>query len=281
MLDEVLAGLAIRAGGIYVDATFGAGGHSRAILSQLDGGRLIALDVDPTVEPLTDPAFLFVRANFRTLGDVLAEHGVEAVDGILFDFGVSSMQLDRAERGFSFQADAPLDMRMDPTRGRSAYELLEALSEEQLADILFLYGEERASRRIARSIVRLRAQGRLPKTTTELAAAIAGSVHRPGVRERMHPATRSFQALRIAVNEELAAIGEGLDAALAAVRTSGRIAAISFHSLEDRMVKRCFRDDPRAEVLTRKPQTPSTAEIARNPRARSARLRIAQRVEAT
>jgi 16S rRNA (cytosine1402-N4)-methyltransferase len=280
MLDEAVEGLDIRADGIYIDATYGNGGHSRAILSRLSGGRLIALDVDPSVQPLEDPSFVFVRSNFRALGDVLAELNIPHIDGVLFDFGVSSMQLDQGERGFSFQQDAPLDMRMDPTQGQSAYELLQTKTETELADILFHFGEERASRRIARSLIRLRELNRLPTTTFELAACVSGTVHRPGFRERIHPATRTFQALRIAVNEELAVIQEGLDAAIAALKVGGRVSAISFHSLEDRIVKRCFRDDERVRAITRKPMSPTEAETDRNPRARSARLRIAERVEA-
>ena len=277
MLDEAIAGLNISGDGTYVDATYGNGGHTRALLAKLSGGRVIALDVDPTVEPLVDPALIFVRSNFRELATVVAELGIEAVDGVLFDFGVSSMQLDRAERGFSFNAEAPLDMRMDQARGRSAYQLLQEATEPELADILFFFGEERAARRIARAVMRLRDEGRLPTTTLELARCVAGVLHRPGHRERMHPATRTFQALRIAVNDELGAIEAGLAAAIDVLRPGGRISAISFHSLEDRIVKRCFRDNDALHAITRKPMSPSEEEIAQNPRSRSARLRIAER----
>ena len=280
MRDEALEGLAIRPDGIYVDATYGAGGHSRAILAQLDGGRLIALMWILAVQPLQSAAFIFVRANFRQLGKALEELGIPAIDGILFDFGVSSMQLDRGERGFSFQTDAPLDMRMDQTDGPTAYDLLLTIEENKLADILYLYGEERASRRIARALINLRANGRLPRTTGELASCVAGIMHRSGVRERIHPATRTFQALRIALNDELAAIDQGLDAAIAALALQGRVVAISFHSLEDRIVKRRFRDDSRLRAVTRKPLQPTEDERSLNPRSRSARLRVAERVAA-
>ena len=277
LLEEALEGLAIRAEGTYVDATFGAGGHTRALLSRLKGGRVIAFDVDPSVEPLEDAAFMFIRANFREMAAELRARDIEYVDGVLFDFGVSSMQLDRAERGFSFNADAPLDMRMDPSSGRSARVLLEESSEAELADMLFFFGEERAARRIARALMRARAEGRLPTTTLELARCVSGVLHRPGTRERTHPATRTFQALRIAVNDELGAITAGLDAAIEILSPGGRISAISFHSLEDRIVKRCFRDNHKLTALTRKPIIPQENEIEQNPRARSARLRVAER----
>ncbi len=277
LLEEALEGLAIREQGTYVDATFGAGGHTKALLARLKGGRVIAFDVDPSVQPIEDPAFLFIRANFREMTSALRERDINHVDGVLFDFGVSSMQLDQAERGFSFNSDAPLDMRMDQSSGRSAQELLEEASETEIADLLFFFGEERASRRIARALMRARAENRLPKTTLELARLVAGVLHRSGVRERTHPATRTFQALRIAVNDELAAITAGLEAATEVLSSGGRISAISFHSLEDRIVKRCFRDSEDLTAITRKPIQPQEDEIARNPRARSARLRVAER----
>ncbi len=277
LLNEALDGLAIREQGTYVDATFGAGGHTRALLARLRGGRVIAFDVDPTVEPLVDPALVFVQANFRDIADELRARAIERVDGVLFDFGVSSMQLDRGERGFSFNSDAPLDMRMDQTSGRTAHELLAESSETELADILFFFGEERAARRIARALLRAREQGRLPRTTVELARCVAGVLHRPGKRERTHPATRTFQALRIAVNDELGAISQGLEAATTMLAPGGRIAAISFHSLEDRLVKHHFRDNPHLTAITRKPLLPQDSEIQHNPRARSARLRVAER----
>ena len=281
LLDAAIDYLAIRPDGTYVDATFGAGGHSRAILSRLQSGRLIALDADPDAiaraQAISDPSFTFVHANFSELRRVLNDCGVEQVDGVLFDLGVSSMQLDNAERGFSFRDSAPLDMRMNPYRGRSAYEILTTASERELADIFFMYGEERAARRIAHAIVERRTAGKLPKTTVEFAQFVSGVVHRPGKRERIHPATRVFQALRIVVNDELDVLREGLVAAVDTLRAGGRIVAISFHSLEDRIVKHTFRGDARLEILTKKPLAPDAREMAENPRARSAKLRAAQR----
>jgi 16S rRNA (cytosine1402-N4)-methyltransferase len=281
LLDSAIDFLAIRPDGIYVDATFGAGGHARAILSRLTTGRLIAIDQDPEAitraHAITERSFTFVPANFSELRRVLADCGVEQVDGVLFDLGVSSMQLDDAQRGFSFRDTAPLDMRMNPYRGRSAYEVLSTASERELADIFFEFGEERAARRIAHAIVERRSAGRLPKTTTEFAQFVAGVVHRPGKRERIHPATRVFQALRIAVNDELGVLREGLTAAVDSLRGAGRVVAISFHSLEDRIVKQTFRGDERLEILTKKPLVPEEREMAENPRARSAKLRAAQR----
>ncbi len=285
LLEEALEWLAVAPGGTYVDATLGAGGHSRAIAERLRGGRLVALDADPSAlrrpgRPAEGPNVTLVHANFATLGAVLEQLEIETVDGVLFDLGVSSMQLDDAERGFSFREDAPLDMRLDPTTGESAAELLATREERELADIIFQFGEERAARRIARAIVRRREQGRVPATTADLAGLVASVLHRPGTRERVHPATRTFQALRIAVNDELGALRAGLDAATAALREGGRLVAISFHSLEDRIVKTTFRDDPRLHPLTRKPVLAGEDELARNPRSRSAKLRAAERVAA-
>ncbi|MGZ3498958.1 MAG: 16S rRNA (cytosine(1402)-N(4))-methyltransferase RsmH [Vulcanimicrobiaceae bacterium] len=281
LFEPALAYLALRPDGIYVDATFGAGGHSRGILSRLNGGRLIALDADPSAAEraaaITDPAFTFVQCNFRELSRALGECNVEQIDGILYDLGVSSMQFDEGQRGFSFRENAPLDMRMNPHAGKSAYEVLMTSSESELADIFFYYGEERAARKIARVIVARRELGTLPNTTVEFAQMISGLLHRPGRRERIHPATRVFQALRIAVNDELDALKESLDVAVGRLRGAGRVVAISFHSLEDRIIKHTLREDERLEVITRKPVLPDEAEIERNPRARSAKLRAAQR----
>jgi 16S rRNA (cytosine1402-N4)-methyltransferase len=272
--------LAVRSGGTYVDATFGAGGHARSILS-LGAGRLIAIDADPNAAQraaaIADPRLTFVHSNFRSITSVLDRCAIESVDGVLFDLGVSSMQFDDAERGFSLGRTATLDMRMDPGTGRSAYEILSKASETELADIFYHYGEERSARRIARAVVARRSKGTLPSTTSEFAQLVAGVVARRGRRERIHPATRVFQALRIAVNDELAALREGLNGAVGRLRRSGRIVAISFHSLEDRIVKQTFRDDERLEALTRRPVGPDEAEIAANPRARSAKLRAAER----
>jgi 16S rRNA (cytosine1402-N4)-methyltransferase len=282
LLEPALEFLAIRPDGIYVDATFGAGGHTRAMLERISGtGRVIALDSDPTAaeraRALDSSHLIFASANFRRLADVLDDLGVAQVDGVLFDLGVSSMQFDEAYRGFSLSKDGPLDMRMNPHAGKSAYEVLATASERELADIFFEYGEERSARRIARSIVERRSIGALPTTTTDFAKLVAGAVHRPGHRERIHPATRVFQALRIAVNDELDALRDGLDSAVGRLRGAGRVVAISFHSLEDRIVKRKFREDSRLNVLTKKPVTPDEGECEENPRARSAKMRAAER----
>jgi 16S rRNA (cytosine1402-N4)-methyltransferase len=271
LASEALEALAINPAGTYVDATYGAGGHSAAILAALGAaGRLIAFDADPVARlQAKDDRARLVHANFRALGAQLDALGIEAVNGVLFDLGVSSMQLDDGRRGFSFRVAAPLDMRLDPTHGESAAELIANRSESELADLIFALGEERAARRIARAI-----KAREPRDTAELAALVAGVVHVRGKRERTHPATRTFQALRIAVNDELGALRAGLDAALERTLEGGRVAAISFHSLEDRIVKAQFRDDPRAVRITRKPIVPSAQEAVANPRARSAKLRV-------
>jgi 16S rRNA (cytosine1402-N4)-methyltransferase len=274
-----LEALAVRPDGTYVDATFGAGGHSSLLLDALGpDGRVVAFDTDPSAREraISDRRFTLVHANFRALGEELDALGIAAVDGVLFDLGVSSMQLDEGERGFSFRVAAPLDMRLDPTEGEGAAEWLAEHSEREIADAIYQFGEERASRRIARAIVARRDEGRPVRDTADLAALVARVVRTSG---RIHPATRTFQALRIAVNDELGALRAGLDAALDRTAIGGRIAAISFHSLEDRIVKHTFREDPRARVLTRKPIVPEETEIAANPRARSAKLRVAERVE--
>jgi 16S rRNA (cytosine1402-N4)-methyltransferase len=273
LATEALDALAIVPDGTYVDATFGAGGHTRLILERLGPhGRTIAFDADPLAASLApeDPRLTLVHANFRTLAAELASRSIAGVDGVLYDLGVSSMQLDDGARGFSFRSDAPLDMRLDPTQGESAADYIVSHDEVELADVIFRYGEERNSRRIARSL-----KSKLPRTTGELAAIVAGSVHVRGKRERIHPATRTFQALRIAVNDELGALRESLDGAASVVRPGGRIAVISFHSLEDRIVKLFFREDERVQPLTRKPIVPGDEEISTNPRARSAKMRVA------
>jgi len=273
LATEALEALAIVPDGTYVDATFGAGGHTALILARLGAhGRAIALDADPLAATLRpdEPRLTLIHANFRLLADELRERGVTAVDGVLYDLGVSSMQLDDPARGFSFRADAPLDMRLDPTRGETAAEYIAERDEVELADAIFRFGEERNSRRIARAL-----KAKLPRTTGELAAIVAGTVHVSGKRERIHPATKTFQALRIAVNDELGALRESLSGAAGIVRPGGRIAVISFHSLEDRIVKLFFREDARLLPLTRKPIVPSDEEISNNPRSRSAKLRVA------
>lgn len=258
------------------------GGRSRASdLERLRHGRLIAIDADPQAGDratlVRDSRLTFIHSNFRHITSVLDRCAIEAVDGVLFDLGVSSMQLEDAERGFSLGKPAALDMRMDAGTGRSAYDVLASASEGELADIFFQYGEERSARRIARAIVARRSRGALPNTTAEFAQLVAGVVHRRGKRERIHPATRVFQALRIAVNDELEALRAGLNGAIGRLRGAGRIATISFHSLEDRIVKQTFRDDDRLDVLTKRPILPDENEIAGNRRARSAKLRAAER----
>jgi len=278
LLREAVDALAVRAGGTYLDATFGAGGHARAIAAL--GGRVVAFDRDPRAEvpaELTAHVTL-VRRNFAELEAGLDELEIAAVDGALFDLGLSSMQIGGPERGFSFATDGPLDMRMSDTDGPTALDLLLRSSEGELADVIFNFGEERGARRIARAIVAARESGRLPTRTLELARLIAGVVHVRGKRERIHPATRTFQALRIAVNDELGSLERGLAGAIARTRPPGRIAAISFHSLEDRIVKLRFRGDERVRALTKKPLLAGDDELARNPRARSAKLRVAERL---
>ncbi|HET7562640.1 MAG TPA: 16S rRNA (cytosine(1402)-N(4))-methyltransferase RsmH [Rhodanobacteraceae bacterium] len=293
--DAVLAGLAVRADGRYLDGTFGRGGHARAILAQLGpDGRLLLMDRDPAAiahaqsEFGADARVLVRHANFSALGDW--DEVRAGLDGILLDLGVSSPQLDDAARGFSFQSDAPLDMRMDPTAGFGAAEFLAQADERDIADVLWRYGEERMSRRIARAIVARRSEA--PITTT---LALAELVERTlGRRERnKHPATRTFQALRLHVNDELGSLERVLPVATAALNPGGRLAVISFHSLEDRIVKRFIRGDAgRVRVPRGLPQPaaalpplraighaqkPDDAELARNPRARSAVLRIAEK----
>ncbi|MCE5231918.1 MAG: 16S rRNA (cytosine(1402)-N(4))-methyltransferase RsmH, partial [Mizugakiibacter sp.] len=295
MLEEALEGLAVRPGGRYLDGTFGRGGHARAILDRLGAdGRLLLMDRDPA-------AIAAARRDFAGDARVAIRHGsfaelaaweatAEGLDGVLLDLGVSSPQLDEAARGFSFMADAPLDMRMDPTGGESAADFLARADERDIADVLWRYGEERMSRRIARAIVARRREAPI-RRTGELADLVARAVGRrePG----KHPATRSFQALRIHVNGELDALEKGLQAALARLKPGGRLAVISFHSLEDRVVKQFIRTESGVRVQTRrgppvapaaprlaavgKARFPSDAELATNPRARSAVLRVAER----
>lgn len=284
MLDAAIAGLAPHPGGIYVDCTFGRGGHSRALLAQLAGtGMLHALDQDPEAVQAArngfaaHPNFCIHHRNFAELAAWAAEQGIAGrIDGILMDLGVSSPQLDDAARGFSFSKDGPLDMRMNPQAGEPAARWLARASEAEIAAVLWRYGEERNSRRIARRIVETR--GTTPIETTAQLAALIASV--PGPRSRsIHPATRSFQAIRIHINRELEALEAGLDAAIDVLAPGGRLVVISFHSLEDRIVKHRLRAAARAAVLRlHGKHFPSDAECAANPRARSAVLRIAERI---
>jgi 16S rRNA (cytosine1402-N4)-methyltransferase len=281
---EVLHYLAPAVGQTLVDATLGAGGHARLLAEHLGPhGRLIGLDQDPRMLELARPRLqglpiTLVQANFEALPDVLHELGLAAVDGVLADLGVSSDQLETATRGFSFQAAGPLDMRMDPARGEAAASLLARLSERDLADLFWEYGEERFSRRIARRIVETRPRTPL-ETTQQLAELIRRCVPRPrGPRQTIDPATRVFQALRIAVNDELGALERFLAGLPGCIKPGGRAVLISFHSLEDRRVKNAFRDREHWQVLTRKPVQATEEERRNNPRARSAKLRAAVRI---
>ncbi|MCX7750005.1 MAG: 16S rRNA (cytosine(1402)-N(4))-methyltransferase RsmH [Candidatus Bipolaricaulota bacterium] len=275
LVDEVVGLLDPRPGKLFLDATVGTGGHAEALLAR--GAQVVGVDQDPQalalaqdrLAPFGEQATL-VRGNFRDLPTLLAPLRLPPLDGILFDLGVSSLQLASPERGFSFSADGPLDMRMDPDAPTTAADLVNHLPERELARILLEYGEERYARRIARAIVRAR-----PLRTTEELAALVARLYPPG-RHRIHPATRTFQALRIAVNDELAALEEALPGSRALLRPGGVLAVIAFHSLEDRIVKRFLREESlagRLEVLTKKPVVPTAEEISRNPRARSAKLR--------
>jgi 16S rRNA (cytosine1402-N4)-methyltransferase len=282
MLSEVLEHLRPAAGGVFVDGTLGGGGHARALSERVaPGGRVIALDLDPVgVErarrELAGLPVETFAANYAEIPEVLDSLGIGAVDGILLDLGLSSDQLADAQRGFSFHADGPLDLRYDVCRGEPAWRLLDRLSERELADCIYRFGEERFSRRIARRVVALRQRSPI-RTAAELADLVRSCVP----RSRGHgidPATRTFQALRIAVNDELGSLEAALRRLPDRLKPGGRLAVISFHSLEDRMVKRAFRDDERLQLVIRRPLVATDDEVARNPRARSAKLRIAERV---
>jgi 16S rRNA (cytosine1402-N4)-methyltransferase len=280
---EVLDALAVAPGQVIVDATVGAGGHSRLLAERVGpSGGLIGLDQDPAMLELARPRLeglpvTLVQANFDRLRDVLDELGIEKVDAVLADLGFCSDQLDDPERGLSFSLPGPLDMRLDPTQGEPASALLKRLNERDFADLIFQFGEERFSRRIARKIVEVRKRTPL-QTTEQLADLVRSCVPRPkGQRHPLDPATRTFQALRIAVNDELGALDRLLAALPACVKPGGRAAIISFHSLEDRRVKHAFRERSTWEALTRKPIQASEDEVRNNPRARSAKLRAAVR----
>lgn len=302
LLRECIEGLNINPEGIYVDGTLGRGGHSEEILKRLRGGRLVGIDRDETAvretgERLADygDRLTIVKANFRELGRVLDGLGIDKADGMLFDLGVSSPQLDDKERGFSYMQDAPLDMRMDKSESLTAYDVVNGWSYEELRRIFYEYGEERYAPLIAAEIVRRREKAPV-KTTFELTDAIKAAMPGKALREKQHPAKRSFQAIRIAVNDELSAIEEMIGTAADRLSVGGRLAVISFHSLEDRIVKNavasrekgcvCPRDFPvctcgfkqTLKTITRKPITASQEELGINPRARSAKLRIAERV---
>jgi len=281
---EVLAYLNPRSGGIYMDGTLGLGGHSLAILEKSSpDGRVIGFEWDENairlsrvrLEPFGE-RLTIVRRNFAEIAEGLQEVGVEKLDGLLIDIGLSSLQLDMGERGFSFQRDEPLDMRMDNRREVTASSILAKCSEEELADIFFYYGEERQARRIAGEIVEKRKNEAI-LTSKQLALLVAKAVPRRFHPQKIHVATKVFQALRIAVNTELENLASILDAAPAFLQPGASFCVISFHSLEDRMVKRKFRNNPELEVLTQRPVAAGPEEIAVNPRSRSARLRVARR----
>jgi len=301
LLQECIDGLSIKPDGIYVDGTLGGAGHSSQIAKHLTTGRLIGIDRDPValkaagkrLEPFSDRVTL-VHSNFCEIKQVLQELGIAGVDGILLDLGVSSYQLDTSERGFSYNADAPLDMRMDRRREKSAYTVVNTYSEEQLKQILFTYGEERYAARIAARIAAAREQAPI-KTTAELSELIKGAIPAAAREGGHHPAKRSFQAIRIEVNGELDVIAPALKSAVARMNRGGRLAVITFHSLEDRIVKQTFAElasgcvcpkslpicvcgnEPKLKLIAKKPILPSEAELTENPRSRSAKLRVAEK----
>lgn len=301
LLDECIEMLNIRPGGVYVDGTLGRAGHSREIARRLNGGRLICIDQDTAaiqaaeerLAPWRDRVTL-VHGNFSDLADILRDAGVSGVDGALFDLGVSSPQLDDASRGFSYMQDAPLDMRMDDTATLTAWEVVNAWSQEELRRILYEYGEERYAPAVARAIVRARETSPV-ETTLELVEIVRSAMPPAALREKQHPAKRTFQAVRIAVNGELDVLPPMLEAAVDSLNPGGRLAVITFHSLEDRIVKQTLREQargctcprefpvcvcgkkPKIRLVTRKPIVPGAAELSENPRARSAKLRAAEK----
>jgi 16S rRNA (cytosine1402-N4)-methyltransferase len=281
LLREVLEALAPVESGVFVDGTLGGGGHTRALLQRVgSSGRVIAVDLDPAAvqraeQSLAGRPLAVANASYADIPEVLDELGIDAVDGILLDLGLSSDQLADAARGFSFQSDGELDLRFDTEHGEPAWRMLARLSEEHLADVIYRFGEERFSRRIARRIVEERRTHPI-RTTAQLAELVRMCVPR-SKGHSIDPATRTFQALRIAVNGELDALKIALRRLPDRLKPGGRLAIISFHSLEDRMVKEAFRDDPRLAVVTRKPIEANDEEVNRNPRARSAKLRVADR----
>ncbi|MBO1578794.1 MULTISPECIES: 16S rRNA (cytosine(1402)-N(4))-methyltransferase RsmH [Bacillus] len=302
LLKETVDGLDIKPGGTYVDCTLGGGGHSSYLLSQLtEGGKLIAFDQDEIAiqnakEKFSSygDQFVTVKSNFRYLSEKLHELGIKEVDGILFDLGVSSPQLDTPERGFSYHHDAPLDMRMDQDASLTAYDVVNNWSYEQLVRIFFQYGEEKFSKQIARKIEAYR-ENKAIETTGELVELIKEGIPAPARRTGGHPAKRVFQAIRIAVNDELKVFEEALESAIEMVKPGGRISVITFHSLEDRICKTTFKRNsttpqlppglpiipdefkPKLKLITRKPLLPSDEELEENNRARSAKLRIAEK----
>ena len=302
LLAECIDGLAIRPDGIYVDGTLGRGGHSEEIAKQLDTGRLICIDRDQAAIEAGKRRLApygsrvqFAHGNFQAVNEILDELSIPLVDGMLFDLGVSSPQLDEAARGFSYMADAPLDMRMDQSQTLTAWDVVNDWPRDELKRILYTYGEERYAPQIAGAIARARSEKPV-ETTGELVELIRHAMPAAALREKQHPAKRSFQAIRIAVNDELTAVEKMLPAAVSRLKTGGRIAVISFHSLEDRIVKTAYQSmakgcicppdfpvcvcgqKPTLKIITRKPITPGKQEETENPRARSAKLRVGQRI---
>ena len=302
LLDECIEGLNIRPGGIYLDGTLGRAGHSREIAARLDTGRLICVDRDQAALDAAGDRLsrwmdrvTLVHGNFADLDGILDKLGLEAVDGMLFDLGVSSPQLDDASRGFSYMADAPLDMRMDKSDTLTARTVVNGWPQEELRRIFYQYGEERYAPAIAAAIVRVRDQ-RPIETTLELVEVIKSAMPGQALREKQHPAKRTFQAIRIAVNDELSAVDRMVNAAVPRLNPGGRLCVISFHSLEDRIVKNalaafakgctCPPDfpvcvcgkRPQVKLVTRKPIVSGPGELAENPRARSAKLRVAEKI---
>ena len=302
LLDECLDGLNIRPDGIYVDGTLGGAGHSSQIAKRLTTGRLIGIDRDQValkaagerLAPYADKVTL-VHANFCEIAQVLQNLGIPGVDGILLDLGVSSPQLDDGERGFSYMADAPVDMRMNRQDALTAYDVVTTWSFEELRRILYDYGEERYAPRIAEAICRRREENPI-KTTLELVDVIRGAMPAAALREKQHPAKRSFQAIRIAVNDELGSVEKVMADAVPCLNPGGRLAVITFHSLEDRIVKNAMADaakgctcppnfpvcvcgkKPKVQLVNRKPITSTQEELDRNPRARSAKLRVCEKI---
>jgi len=301
--EEVTHALTLGRGSVIIDATLGLGGHTVAVLEREPTATVIGIDQDETALRLTrgrlaafGSRFLGFHANFSEIRKVAAEAGILGVDAVIADLGVSSLQLDDPERGFSFRSDAPLDMRMDrSSHAATAAEILENLDEEEIAGLIYKYGEERKSRRIARRLIERRDQGRPVRTTADLANLVEKAVGR-SPKDKIHPATRTFQALRIAVNDELGILERFLESAVDLLKTDGRLCVITFHSLEDRIVKQTFQKlagkcqcppripqcicgaTKRVTVLTRKPIIPTQIEMKENPRSRSAKLRICEKL---
>jgi 16S rRNA (cytosine1402-N4)-methyltransferase len=304
LLDECIESLSIKSNGTYLDGTLGGAGHSLEILKRLDKGTLVGIDQDEfAIETASErlrkvqsnAKIVLIKGNFRNMAQLLRENGINGVDGILLDIGVSSHQLDEAQRGFSYKQDAPLDMRMDRSRETDAAMIVNTYEEKEIRDIIRQFGEENWAARIASFVVKARETGRI-ETTGQLADIIKAAIPAKARREGPHPAKRTFQALRIAVNDELGALTDAIDSAVQILKPEGRLSIITFHSLEDRIVKNEFNKrekpctcppsfpvcvcgkKPEVKVLTRKPILPSKEELEQNPRSRSAKLRTAQKI---